>query len=79
MDERQDFQDRLDDAILGIVEVAHNNTLTVGLVRARATDSLGFEVSKRQARQALRRLMDSGAVTKRQAYDRFIYLDTTTP
>ena len=71
--------DQLDGAVLGIVEAAQENTLTVGLVRARAADRLGCDVLQGQARQALARLLEAGAITTSTVADRFIYLDMVTP
>ena len=75
MDEWQEFNDRLDGVVLEIIEAAKDITLTAELITAWAGHSLGHEVWGTQVSHSLARLMNAGAITRREAKHRRFYLD----
>ena len=78
MDDWQEFNDRLDGVVLEIVEAAKDHTLTKSLLAAWAGHAMSVPVWTNQITHTLRRLTDSGVITKRIGkYSRF-YLDKVT-
>ena len=74
MDEWQD----LDAVVLGIVDAAQANTLTLSLVAAWAGHAMSGQVGSTQVSHSLRRLTEARVITKRTAKHGRFYLELVT-